>query len=125
MTGLVAAGFGAFSFDNMGIPPALLEVGPILVLFGVLEIVCSIGFLDATRWARSLGNIVAVPILVGSLAMIGYGVYLSDSNQYSTFMTGLFSGVGILPSIVSIVTLVVLRTPHAKMFLDGAGARHT
>ena len=125
MTGLVAAGFGAFSFDNMGIPPVLLEVGPIVVLFGVFEIVCSIGFLEATRWARSFGNLVAALTLVGSLAMIGYGVSLSVSNQYSSFMTSLFSGIGILPSTVSILTLVVLRTPHAKMFLDSAGARHT
>lgn len=100
----------------------LLTLGTIVFVFGILEIVYGVGFLEGARWSWTLGIIVAVVSLVSSIAALVLPAAVGSTDVIVLGVIGTISVMAIVPMATSSVTIYFLTRPNVKAFFGRSPA---
>jgi len=117
---------GAFivgDYSSLG-AAILLVLGTVVFVFGILEIIYSIGFMEGKGWSWTLGVVVAVVSLVSSIGVIGITLIVSPgltaitglANEIVAAVLIIISMIAIIPIITSSVTIFGLTRRNVKAF---------
>lgn len=129
---------GAFvvgDYSSLG-ATILLVLGTVVFVFGILELIYSIGFLEGKGWSWAMGMVVAAVSLFLSIGLISFVVLSielagpigtsgppvasSPSDFIAWFILFTIAGIAVIPPIPSSVTIILLTRPHVKAFFGKA-----
>jgi hypothetical protein len=118
LTGLAGVVIGALAVDYISTlaDSILLDLGAVIVGFGILEIVYAVGFIDGKGWSWTLGMIIAIVSLVSSLGLIGLSAIAGPFDSIALFEVILIDFIAIIPIVTSAVTVGILTRPRVKAF---------
>jgi len=124
--GLAGIGLGALVVGDYSSLAAtiLLDLGVVVFVFGILEIVYGVGFLEGKGWSWTLGMTIAVVSLVASFSVIGIAavagpglVAITDpANIIASAVLSTTSIIAIIPIMTSSLTIYLLTRPDVKEF---------
>ena len=123
VAGVVLGAFVVGDYSGLG-ATVLLVLGTVVFVFGILEIVYSVGFLEGKGWSWTLGMTIAVLSLVSSIGVIGItaiagpGLAAITSDVYGIVLPELItlSMIAIIPIVTSSVTIYGLTRRNVKVF---------
>jgi hypothetical protein len=94
----------------------LLLLGAIVFLFGILEIVYGVGFLQGNGWSWTLAMVVAVVSLVSSIAVLGLQAIGVSTDVVVLVVLYTISAIALIPLMTSSLTIYLLTRPNVKAF---------
>ena len=123
VAGVVLGAFIVGDYSSLG-AAILLVLGTVVFVFGILEIIYSIGFMEGKGWSWTLGVVVAVVSLVSSIGVIGITLIVSPgltaitglANEIVAAVLIIISMIAIIPIITSSVTIFGLTRRNVKAF---------
>ena len=113
VAGVVLGVFIVGDYSSLG-AAILLVLGTVVFVFGILEIIYSIGFMEGRGWSWTLGVVVAVVSLVSSIGVIGLTAIIAPeltipnvlANVITLDILVIISLMAIIPIITSSVTIL-------------------
>jgi hypothetical protein len=125
----VLLGTGLAYYSRLG-ATILGILGTVVFVFGILEIVYGVGFLEGKQWSWTLGLVVAFVSLVSSIGVIGLIAIIAPglttpnvlANVITLDVLIIISMTAIIPVITSSVTIHVLTRARVRAFF-GKGSR--
>ncbi len=129
VAGVVLGVFIVGDYSSLG-ATILLVLGTVVFVFGILEIIYSIGFMEGKGWSWTLGVVVAVVSLVSSIGVIGLTAIIAPeltmpnvlANVITLDVLVIISLMAIIPIVTSSVTIFGLTRRNVKAFF-GKGPR--
>ena len=126
LTGIAGVGLGALVVGDYSSLAAtiLLTLGTTVFVFGILETVYGVGFLQGNGWSWTLAMVVAVVSLVSSITLIGVTTIVAPRltatagpvDTIALAVLIIISMIAIIPIITSSVTIYFLTRPNVKAF---------